>query len=642
MVMVAGLAVSAGSGLAWASPDGSGSATSSAQPAKKVVKSITDLPVHTYTIEGKASEFLLSDAPFKAFVEQVKANVEADLATHDIQDATTLRAYEMLRMQIAALEGRWSEVPGYIERARALETKESSRLMLGQTMLAYVAARGASAGDAGKLPGAFAAALEKSVGALPWDKVAEDVKAARGRAQLITRDLVLGQVQATLDPVAQTNQGKLSSDMAHGLISLRMTLDHMLPLQPQVADVYGRIIERNEASVQREDVWTPRQVTLTEADKGTPVVVAIWDSGVDFGVFQTGNLFTNSKEVPGNNADDDNNGFVDDVHGIAFDLESNRVSAPLLDTSPLVNDKALVVRHTKGLMDVQANVQSKEADELRQYMATLGANDVNTFLEDLGLYGGYSHGTHVAGIAAAGNPFAQIMGVRITFDWKSIPQITPSIEDAQRSAQAARDTVAYMRAHGVRVVNMSWGGSVTGIESALEMKGVGKTPEERRAMAKQIFAIGRDALEDAMKSAPEILFVAAAGNSDNDNEFSEMIPSGLNVPNMITVGAIDFSGKPTDFTTFGRNVTLYANGFEVDSFVPGGQRMKFSGTSMAAPQVANLAAKLLALNPKLSTAQVVELMTQGATPLQGHEGRLVIDPKNSIERLRAQLAGGPG
>ena len=144
-------------------------------------------------------------------------------------------------------------------------------------------------------------------------------------------------------------------------------------------------------------------------------------------------------------------------------------------------------------------------------------------------------------------------------------------------------------------------------------------------------AHGKDALQEAIAGAPGILFVAAAGNSDNDNDFSEMIPSALTCPNLITIGAIDSSGKPTGFTTFGKGVTLYANGFEVESYIPGGKRLKFSGTSMASPNVANLAGKVLALDPRLTPSQVVDLITKNADPMEGVTGsRSTVPPARSL------------
>ena len=67
---------------------------------------------------------------------------------------------------------------------------------------------------------------------------------------------------------------------------------------------------------------------------------------------------------------------------------------------------------------------------------------------------------------------------------------------------------------------------------------------------------------------------------------------------------MDQAGEETGFSTLGKTVVVHANGFEVDSVIPGGERLKLSGTSMAAPQVTNLAAKLFALDPKLSATQV--------------------------------------
>ncbi len=604
--------------------------SSAKPPAKVVVKTAADLPVHEYTITGKASEFLVSDQAFKEFVAKVKADALADLAKYDIQDKTTLQGYHSLLSMVAMFEGDLARVPVHVDAMRTLEGKESKKLMTGQTLMAYVAASKAAGTDKAAFAKAFRETLRANVSKLPYETVAEDMKQAKGMAQLISRDLILGQVSSGLDPVVEQAKGTLSSDLANGLVRMRVMLDKMIEVQPMVAEVYSEIVDAHAAP--RADTWTPTLVTLASTEKATPVVVAIWDSGVDTAVFSN-NLYINPKESP-NGRDDDQNGFIDDVHGVAWDLHGERTPELLCSVDEMKSEKALVVSHTKGLSDLQSSIESKEADALKGYIKSLKSDQVGNFLEDLGLFGNYSHGTHVAGIAAAGNPFARVLPVRLTFDYRQIPLLAPSEELSRKTATMYTDAVNYMRGAGVRVTNMSWGGSLKDIEEGLERKGVGQNAEDRKAIAARCFKIERDALDAAMRSAPEILFIAAAGNSDNDNQFAELIPSGLSLPNMITVGAIDSAGKPTGFTTFGKNVSLYANGFEVESSIPGGERMKYSGTSMAAPNAANLVAKILALNPKLTTDQVKELLTKGADPMTDYEGRFIINPKKTLELVR--------
>src|SRR5690606_9890504 len=127
-----------------------------------------------------------------------------------------------------------------------------------------------------------------------------------------------------------------------------------------------------------------------------------------------------------------------------------------------------------------------------------------------------------------------------------------------------------------------------------------------------LFEIEKQALRDAIAGAPEILFVAGSGNEDNNADFSEYIPAGLELPNLITAGAVDSSGTETAFSTVGRTVVVHANGFEVESLAPGGDRLKLSGTSMASPQVANLAAKLFAMKPELTAVRAKALILEGA------------------------------
>jgi subtilisin family serine protease len=181
----------------------------------------------------------------------------------------------------------------------------------------------------------------------------------------------------------------------------------------------------------------------------------------------------------------------------------------------------------------------------------------------------------------------------------------------------------------VRVVNMSWGGGVADIESDLEKCGIGKTADERKALARQYFEIQKKSLSGAFSSAPEILFVAAAGNSNNDASFVEYVPSGIVLPNLLTVGAVDSAGEEAPFTSYGPTVKVHANGYQVESFLPGGSRIPMSGTSMASPQVANLAGKLLAVNPKLSPTELIRIIVDTADRTADGRRNLV-NPKKAL------------
>jgi subtilisin family serine protease len=81
---------------------------------------------------------------------------------------------------------------------------------------------------------------------------------------------------------------------------------------------------------------------------------------------------------------------------------------------------------------------------------------------------------------------------------------------------------------------------------------------------------------------------------------------------------------------------VYSNGFEVDSYVPGGARLKYSGTSMSAPNMTNLAAKLWALYPDLTVAQVKQLIVDGADDKQAGERTIkLMNPKRTLELAAA-------
>jgi subtilisin family serine protease len=185
---------------------------------------------------------------------------------------------------------------------------------------------------------------------------------------------------------------------------------------------------------------------------------------------------------------------------------------------------------------------------------------------------------------------------------------------------------------------MSWGNSPKEIEGNLEVNREGGSPEERRALARRYFNIISDAFRQAIEAAPEILFVSAAGNTNDDSRFNERIPISYALPNTLSVGAVDKAGDESFFTTVGK-VDLYANGYEVESIVPGGDKQKWSGTSMASPQVVNLAAKLLAKYPALTTDQLRRLILDGSDPksIGGDREIRLMNPKRSFEIAASRI-----
>ena len=501
------------------------------------------------------------------------------------------------------------------------------------TTLAMIAAR-QQVGP--KAPAAdYKAAFRRELGArlakLPWNVVQDDIQQTKGQMEIMSENLMMGAIQAQLEPVvAQT--GELNADQAASVLGMRFTLTERLPLKDDVVAVYQQAIDANKAT--KADIWAARAVTLTEQPGLKPVLMAVWDSGTDATLFKDRLFVNTSEQVDGK--DDDGNGFVDDVNGIAYDIHAKRTTGVLCPLDDAAERMPQIMKHMKGFMDLQASVDSPEAAALKQRIAGLDPGEVKGFLEDLGLAGNYSHGTHVAGIMVDGNPFARLLIARLSYDHHMQP-VARTVEWGERDAAKCRDTVAYFKANGVRVVNMSWGEALKDAETSLEANGIGKDADERREMARKTFALQKDGLYNAIKNAPDILFVCAAGNADNNVEFDDDIPSSFDLPNVLVVGAVDQAGDPTSFTSFGRTVQVCANGFEVESTVPGGARMKFSGTSMASPAVANLAGKLLAIDGSLTPQKLIALIKDGADKkTSGKQSFLLMNPKRSVELLQAQ------
>jgi hypothetical protein len=579
---------------------------------KPRIEKAADLPRFSYPMEAKVEDVARSAERFAPFAARLRRDVESVLTGHEIADKATQRD---LLGQLAALdflEGQYDRALERSAQIRALQDKPADKLLSGLRLDAMARAAKAHGVGGQAYVRAVGADLSKALAPLPREVVENGIKEAKAGAETMGEGRAVGRLREVVQPTVDGNGGVLSSDFAPALVNTRLLLTAVLPLKDTLVDTYGAWLRANQ--VVKPDIWAARDVTLPPRRGAQPVVIAVWDSGTDTALF--------GKQV------------LRDGRGrpavIAFDRYSRPAAGELTLVSPEVRAKLpQMTARTKGFSDLQSNIDSPEASEVKRWMSSLTPEQYKRGIEELIFNGNYQHGTLVAGIAMAGNPQARLLVARIEFGATLKPDPCPSREQTERDAKAAVSYVEFFKKHKVRVVNMSWGGTVSAIENDLEQCGIGKTPEQRKATAREYFEISKKALTDAMAGAPGILFVTAAGNSNQDASFSENIPAGIALPNLLTVGAVDRAGDEVGFTSYGPTVKAHANGYQVESFLPGGQRVALSGTSMASPQVANLAGKILAVNPKLRPAEVIKIIVDtGERTADGR--RNLIHPKKAL------------
>lgn len=203
-----------------------------------------------------------------------------------------------------------------------------------------------------------------------------------------------------------------------------------------------------------------------------------------------------------------------------------------------------------------------------------------------------THGTHVAGIIAAvrdggGTGIAsavRIMGVR-------------TVPDGDERDKDVALAIRYAVDQGANIINMSFG--------------KGWSPYKEFVDAAVRYADSKG-----------VLLVHGAGNDGKDLSSYASFPvptftDGARASNWIEVGATSWKmgdSLVATFSNYGRNqVDVFAPGVDIYSTVPGGKYKKESGTSMASPVVAGLAALLMSYYPTLSASDVKRVILESAT-----------------------------
>ena len=459
-----------------------------------------------------------------------------------------------------------------------------------------------------------------------------------------------------------------------------------------------------------QGVSTEKAYELLNGRKSEKIIVAVIDSGVDIAHEDLeGKIWVNEDEIPGNGKDDDNNGYVDDVHGWNFigGADGSHVNQ---DTYELTREYVRLKKEYEGvslddipkkekeyyvhimdeyekkrsemeqqfsgfqffaksymrsskLLEAYLDVEEVTADLLEEietddevvqtsvsimeYALSMGFSkdqfeEYNEYYSSALEYGynpdfdprsivgdNYDdinekyygnndvngpdsrHGTHVAGIIAANRN--NTLGMEGIAENVAIMAIRAVPNGDERDKDIA-NAIYYAVDNGAKVINMSFGKS---------------------------YSPQKEAVDKAVRYAESkgVLLVHAAGNSSEDIDETPNYPnrnffdSKKEATNWIEVGASSWKDDAefvAEFSNYGKNsVDVFAPGVDLYSTTPNQQYENLSGTSMASPVTAGVAAMIMSYYPDLDVKQIKEIILDSTVKL----GKMKVTRPGDAEKL---------
>lgn len=304
---------------------------------------------------------------------------------------------------------------------------------------------------------------------------------------------------------------------------------------------------------------------------------------------------------------------------------ANTLLAQLLSFDTLKTNTAFLNdKRTGAKVSMRYYYQFKEDPLLKRarivgddYYNFKDKNYGNSDIMDIG-----GHGSHVAGIIGAlrGNGKG-LDGIANAVELMAIRAVPREGDEYDKDIALA---IRYAVDHGAKVINMSFAKYYS--------------PEQKWV---------EDAIRYAAKK--DVLLIKGAGNEHSNIDENPMYPTAVYIgkkrsaPNVITVGASGYTKENliAPFSNYGKNgVDVFAPGIDLYSCAPGvGAYIKESGTSMASPVVAGLAAVLRSYYPKLSAVQVKHLIESSVLKID-FPVKLPGDPGKTVNMGELCKSGG--
>jgi thermitase len=230
-------------------------------------------------------------------------------------------------------------------------------------------------------------------------------------------------------------------------------------------------------------------------------------------------------------------------------------------------------------------------------------NGINTLVRDsnnnatVDITDGHGHGTHVSGsIGAIQNNGKGIAGVAKNVKIMGIRTVPNSSDERDVDVIEA---FIYAAKNGAKIINCSFGKDHN---------------EGGLAVQEAIDHIGKEY---------GVLVVAAAGNSTQNIDSRPAYPASFNNENLLVVASTSNTGGMSYFSNFGlKNVDVAAPGSNILSSMPGNRYGNMSGTSMASPNTAGVAAEVLSQNPDLGPVELKELLMNSVVKVSSFQSKI--------------------